>query len=72
LLEKTADGILGDVDPSQRTEALRLLAEAFEALAAALAADEMRLDLGAPARVQLVIEVAAQCEQAALHMAISR
>ena len=72
LLEETADGIVGDVDPSQRTEALRLLAEAFEALAAALAADEMRLDLGAPPGVQLVIQVAAQCEQAALHMAISR
>jgi hypothetical protein len=72
LLEETADGIVGDVDPSQRTEALRLLAEAFEALAAALAADEMRLDLGAPPRVQLVIQVAAQCEQAALHIAISR
>jgi hypothetical protein len=60
------------VDPPQRTEALRLLAEAFEALLAALAADQVRLDLGTPPRVQLIVQVAAQREQAALHMAISR
>jgi hypothetical protein len=60
------------VDPPQCTEALRLLAEAIEALAAALAADQVRFDLRTPPRVQLIVQVAAQREQAALHMAISR
>jgi hypothetical protein len=71
-LQKAADGVVGDVDPAQRAETLGLLAEAFETLAAALTAHQMRLDLGAPPRIQLIVQVAAQGEQAALHMAISR
>gem|GEM_PF-5224714 len=72
LLQESGDGAVGDVDPPQRAEALGLLTEVLETGAAALATNQVSLDLGAPRRIKLAVEVAAQGEQAALHMAISR
>jgi hypothetical protein len=60
------------MDGCQPADAPDLFAKMSEAARAALTPHQMCLQLAALATLQLVVEVTAQAEQAALHMAISR
>ncbi len=64
--------VLGDVDVAEAGDAVDLLAEVAEPGAAALAAHQVCLQLAFPAGFELPVQVAAEDEEAAFHMAISR
>jgi hypothetical protein len=64
--------VVRDVDAAERTDAFHLLAEVVQAGSAALAGDEVRLELTPPRHLEFAVEVTAEGEQAALHRAISR
>ena len=71
LLEHQLRGRRVDAHPCELADPRLLLAKGGGAGAASGAADEVRVDLGAPLRCQLVVDEGAEREQAALHSAIS-
>ncbi len=72
LAEELVDGSIGDVHPGKRADALGLFAKMLDRGAAAIAGEEVRLELARLRNLEFRIEIAAQCEEAAPHSAISR
>jgi hypothetical protein len=64
--------VVRHLNTRQRGNSIDLFLNVRQTVAAALAAHQVRLQLASLARIQLTVEITAQREQAALHMAISR
>jgi len=72
LTEQLVHRAVGDVHPGKATDALGLLAQMAHRRLAAIAGEEMGLELARRLDVELGVDVAAQRQQAAPHSAISR
>ena len=72
LAEQLMDGAVGNVDAGEPADALRLLAEVADRGSAAIAREQMRLELTGGLDAEFRVQVAAECEEAAPHSAISR
>jgi hypothetical protein len=66
------NGLVRNTNSSQAIDALGLLFQVAESVAAAIAAGEVAVDLATPGGLQFTVEVATQGEQAAPHMTSSR
>jgi hypothetical protein len=72
LAEQLVHSVIGHVDSGEPADARRFLAEMADRRSAAIARDEMRLELTRRLVIELVVDVAAEREEAAPHSAISR
>ncbi len=72
LAEQFVHCVVGDMDASEPADASGLLTEVAERGPAAVAGNEMRLQLTCRFHVELGVDVAAEREEAAPHSAISR
>jgi hypothetical protein len=72
LAEQVVHCVIRDVDAGERSDARRLLAKVADSSPAAVARDEVRLELTGRLGVELGIDVAAEREETAPHSAISR
>jgi hypothetical protein len=64
--------VVRNMDTCERADSCRLLAEMGDRRPAAIARDEMCLELAGRLEVELGIDIAAEREEAAPHIAISR
>ena len=71
LAEEGVDGAVGNVHASEAGDALRLLAQVADRGPAAIARQQVGLELTGGLAVELRVEVAAEREEAAPHRAIS-
>ncbi len=72
LAEQFVHCVIRNMDARKRADARRLLAEVADRRPAAIARDQVRLELAGRLDVELGIDVAAEREEAAPHIAISR
>ncbi len=72
LAEQVVHSVIGHMDAGERADAHRFLAEMADRGPAAIARDEMRLELTRRLLVELGVDVAAEREETAPHSAISR
>ncbi len=72
LAEEFVHGSIGDVHPRKRADALGLFAKVLDRGTAAIAGEEVRLELARLRNLEFSVEIAAQSEEAAPHSAISR
>jgi hypothetical protein len=72
LAEELVNGPVRNVHAGEAADAFGLLAKVFDRRPAAIAGQEVRLELARRCNLELSVEIAAQSEEAASHSAISR
>ena len=72
LAEELVDCGIGNVDAGKRSNPFRFLAKVVDGGPAALAGEEVCLELARLRNLELSVDIAAQGEEAAPHSAISR